>query len=581
MKVGDIDLSNPEIFEKGVPYDYFALLRKEAPVCWQDAPNDGGFWSITRYADIQEIEKNVEVFTNKTSISPLPIPKSTLAATIDHSIILSDPPRHTFLRRSIMAGFTPKAIAKLEERIKTCAAQAIDAVIEKGACDLHDVAAYTPIEVVADVLGVPTHDRQRLFDWANAMFGAADPEVSSPAKNMMGAMQMLSYARRLAAKRRAAPGDDVFSMIATVEEEGEELSDIDLGATFIVLATAGNETTRTQFMQGVLALIENPQAMAALREDLSLIPNAVEEMLRWTTPALGFAREATRDIEVGGQLIKAGQRVMMWYCSANRDESVFVNPDVFDISRGNARQHLAFGSQGGIHRCLGAMLARAELVAMFEQVVTRMPDIALAGPVGRLRSNFTNGIKGMPVKFTPGKAAGKTDHVRMYASGHGGGCPFSAAQPRSTDNVLHAIEGHAIKLVPLATATLELGVPQIIPDGPKGTRLIVEVKSAEWIGENFKAKQIGAPSGDWALLSADGTLSIDVRATLETDDGAMIYVSYQGRSDYSRAGAAPIVTAPLFETNDPRYAWLNKVQAIARGHAQGMSKLVYDVYEVQ
>jgi len=373
MKVGDVDLSNPVVFEAGVPYAYFALLRKEAPVTWQPSIyGEGfGFWNITRFADIAEVEKNVEAFSSKTNVSPMPTPESTLSSTVDRSIILSDPPRHSFLRRSITGGFTPRAIAKLEERIKQCAVEAIDSVIEKGECDLHDVAAYTPIEVVADILGVPAHDRQRLYDWANAMFGTTDPELSDPQKNMMGAMQMFSYARRLAKLRRANPGEDVFSLIALAEEDGEQLDDIDLGATFIVLATAGNETTRTQFLQGVLTLIEHPQAMATLREDLSLLPNAIEEMLRWTTPALGFARKATRDIEV------------------------------------------------------------------------------------------------------------------------------------------------------------------------------------------------------------------DVRATLETDDGATIFVSYQGRSDYTKAGAAPIITAPLFETSDPRYLWLNKVQAIARGRAEGMSKLVYDIYEVQ
>lgn len=577
MKPGDIDLSDPAVFEQGVPYDYFALLRREAPVSWQPSSYDGGFWSITRYADIQAVERNVEVFTSKCNVSLMPTPESTLASTIDHSIILSDPPRHSFLRRSITGGFTPRAIARLEERIKQCAVEAIDSVIEKGECDLHDVAAYTPIEVVADVLGVPAHDRQRLYDWANAMFGTSDPELSDPQKNMMGAMQMFSYARRMAKKRRENPGEDVFSLIALAEEEGVQLDDVDLGATFIVLATAGNETTRTQFLQGTLALIQHPEAMAALREDLSLLPNAIEEMLRWTTPALAFARKATRDIEIGGQLVKAGQRVVLWYCSGNRDESVFEQPDRFDIRRANAKQHQAFGASGGIHRCLGAMLARAELNAMFTQLVTRLPDIRLAGPVARLRSNFTNGIKRMPVQFTPGRATGDSAHVRMYATGS----DRAVAPPPRPAAVLQAVDGHAIRLHPLATATLELGVPQVIANGPKGTRLIVEVASAQWQGERLNAKQIGAPAGDWALVSHEGTLAIDVRATLETDDGAIIYVSYQGRSDYTQAGAAPIVTAPLFETSDPRYLWLNKVQAIARGRAEGMGRLIYDIYEVQ
>ncbi|MAZ90054.1 MAG: cytochrome [Cellvibrionaceae bacterium] len=582
MKVGDVDLTNPGSFAQAVPHDYFAFLRKEAPVSWNPRPAEmggGGFWNIVRYNDIMDVEKNVEVFTNKTNISPLPIPESTLESTIDRSIILSDPPRHTFLRRAITGAFTPRAIKTLEENIAQYAVNAIDAVIEKGHCDWHDVAAYTPIEVVADILGVPSYDRQKLYNWANAMFGAGDPELSDPMRNMMGALQMLSYAQKTGLDRRENPQDDVFSIIANAEEDGERLSLLDMGATFIVLATAGNETTRTQFMQGTLNLIEHPEAMTALREDLSLLPNALEEMLRFTTPALGFGRKATRDIEMHGQMIKAGDQVMMWYCSGNRDESVFENPDVFDIYRKNAKAHMAFGSQGGIHRCLGSMLARSELRAMFTQLLTRIPDIQLDGPVDRLISNFTNGIKRMPVRFTPGKAIGDASSVPMYAS-HSEPKPMPA--PQSTDaNVLSAKDGHDIKLVHLCTATLDIGIPTVMENGPRGTRMIVEVTGATWEGEHLNAKQVGGPAGDWALLDKDGSLQIDVRCHLQTEDGASIYVSYQGRSDYMQAGQAPIITAPTFETNDHRYAWLNKVQAIGRGRAAGMNKLIYEIYAVQ
>lgn len=582
MKVGDVDLTNPGSFAQAVPHEYFAFLRKQAPVSWNPRPAEmggGGFWNITRHEDIMAVEKNVEVFTNKTNISPLPIPESTLESTIDRSIILSDPPRHSFLRRAITGAFTPRAIKVLEENIQQYAVNAIDAVIEKGHCDLHDVAAYTPIEVVADILGVPSYDRQKLYDWSNAMFGAGDPELSDRMRNMMGALQMLSYAQKTGLDRRVTPRDDVFSLIANAEEDGEQLSAMDMGATFIVLATAGNETTRTQFMQGVLLLIQNPEAMAALREDLSLLPNALEEMLRYTTPALGFGRKATQDIEMHGQTIKAGDQVMMWYCSGNRDESVFENPDKFDIRRPNAKAHQAFGSQGGIHRCMGSMLARTELKAMFTQLLTRIPDIELDGPVDRLVSNFTNGIKRMPVRFTPGKAFGDASAIPMYASHKE---PKVMPAPQASEkNVLQATEGHDIQLAHLCTATLDIGIPTVMENGPRGTRLVVEVTGATWEGERLNAKQVGGPAGDWALLDKDGSLQIDVRCTLQTEDGAAIYVSYQGRSDYLQAGQAPIITAPTFETNDHRYAWLNKVQAIGRGRAEGPSKLVYEIYEVK
>ncbi len=201
---------------------------------------------------------------------------------------------------------------------------------------------------------------------------------------------------------------------------------MDLGCFFLILATAGNETTRTQILQGTLALIENPEQREKLRKDRSLLPNAVEEMLRYTTPAMCFGRKAVVDVEVAGQLIKAGEQVILWYCSGSRDEEVFENPDVFDITRRNARDHQAFGAKGGIHQCLGSMLARSELIAVFDELLTRMPDIELAGPVARVRSNFANGIKRMPVKFTPGSASGQPVKARMYAT-EAHGCPAHIA----------------------------------------------------------------------------------------------------------------------------------------------------------
>ncbi len=583
LKVGDVDLADTKVFEQAVPHDYFALLRREAPITWQPQPEEenGGFWNITRYADIEEIEKNVEVFTSRCDISPMPVPQSTLENTIDHSIIMSDPPRHGFLRRSIMKAFTPKAIKQLEQTIQTCAVDAVNAIIDKGECDLHDMAAYTPIEVVAEILGVPAHDRQKLFDWANAMFGSSDPELSDPQRNMMGAFQMFSYARRLGLARREKPGEDVFSMLSAAEEDGEQLSDIDLGATFIVLATAGNETTRTQFLQGALLLMEHPEVAAQLREDASLIDNAVEEMLRLTTPAMCFARRATRDYEINGQLIKKGQKVLMWYVSGNRDESVFENPNVFDIHRANANKHLSFGSSGAVHRCLGANLARTELKAMLLQLVTRLPDIKLAGKVDRLRSNFTNGIKRMPVAFSKSEPTGDASHVTMYASGYEAALK-QAAEHSEPEVILEAsASGHDIQLVHLARVELQLGVPQIIAEGPRGTRLMVDITKASWEGPRLKAVQAPCPSGDWATVSPDGALMIDVRATIETHDGATIFVTYEGRSDYSKGGTAPIIVTPKFETADPRYSWLNKVQAVGRGRSEGMSKLIYEVYEVR
>ncbi|HGJ8973766.1 TPA: cytochrome P450 [Pseudomonas aeruginosa] len=414
MKLGDIDLTDVRVFERGVPHDYFAFLRKEHPVSWTPRPNGSGFWSVTRYKDITEVEGNVEVFSSRANITPAEVPEETLAATVDRMIILSDPPRHGALRKLIMSGFTPKAVAQIEEHIRQLAVDSVDAVIEDGCCDFHDLAAHMPIEVVADLLGVPAEDRQKLFNWANAMFGGGDPRVSSHEGMERARQEMFGYAMRLAMQRRAHPLEDVFSQVAMAEMDGEQLSEFDLGCFFMILATAGNETTRTQILHATKLLIEHPETMQMLRNDLSLLPNAIEEMLRLTSPALAFARKTTQDYVLAGQTIKAGDQVVMWYCSGSRDEEVFTNPDHFDILRKNARDHMAFGSKTGIHRCLGAMLARSELLAMIREVVTRLPDIRLDGEIERLRSNFTNGINHMPVRFSPGKA-NRAQKISFYA----------------------------------------------------------------------------------------------------------------------------------------------------------------------
>lgn len=219
---------------------------------------------------------------------------------------------------------------------------------------------------------------------------------------------------------------------------------------------------------------------------------------------------------------------------------------------------------------------------MFEETLTRLPDITFDGPVARLRSNFTNGIKKMPVRFTPGKRLGE-GAAELYASGTNE--PLIAARAARTaaaaaPTVADSRPG-GIQLVPHANVTLKLGVPAVMPNTPRGMRMIVDIEEVRWEGDRLKANQLAQPSGDWAVVSPDGTLNVDVRATLETDDGATIFVRYEGRSDYTQAGRAPIIVAPLFETNDPKYAWLNKVQAIAKGRSTGMSELVYEVYEVR
>lgn len=404
MKLGDFDLSSPDTFSAGVPHDYFAFLRREAPISWQPTSGSNGFWSFTKYSDIEYIEKHPQLFSSKVYLGPSTVESPSQHLIEDHMLIMSDKPRHSFLRNMIVRSFSHKAISTLKQQILDLSCASIDAVIERGECDFVDVAACMPVEIISEIMALPPADRPELARWANQVFGAEDPDVSTHEKSTIAGQQMFAYAVKLGVSRRAHPGSDMFSSIAIAKDsEGNMLDDIDLGAFFYILATAGNETTRTQILDGLLTLIQNPQAAADLRQDPALLVNAVEEMLRFTSPVHGFARKVLQATEIRGQTFKAGDKVLMWYCSGNRDEEVFTDGNVFDIRRQNARQHLAFGARGSIHQCLGMLLARIELNVFFEHLLPRLPDIELNGPVRRLRSALTNGIKHMPVRFTPGK----------------------------------------------------------------------------------------------------------------------------------------------------------------------------------
>jgi cytochrome P450 len=562
MKLGDADLSDARLFRDGIPHDYFAFLRREAPVSYQPKADGGGFWSVVKHADIREIELDWQRFSSSAGVAIQPQPPAFQEMATGHMPIWTDPPRHTFLRKIISRTFTPRALIHLEEAMRDIAARAVDEVIEEGHGDFLTIAMHMPIEVIAEMLGVPTYDRARMFDWTEGLFGLDDPDVSDPATFSMAAMEMFAYARRLAVQRRADPQTDIYSAIASASEDGEQLSDIDLGMFFLLLVIAGNETTRTLLLQGMHTLIEHPAAMAELIADPSLLPAAVEEMLRFASPVMCFGRTTTEDVRIRGVDIPAGEQVIMWYVSANRDEDIFTDPSVFDIHRANASKHLAFG--GGPHFCLGAQLAKVEARVQFDEVLRRMPDVSLAGPVERLQSNFTNGIKSLPIRFSPGPRVTQ-----------------KSSEERHTTVETQRSLPPAPELIHLASATLDLGVPIFVPNGPKGTRIVAEIVATSYDGERLRARQIGVASADWALVSDAGIAAIDVRTTLETEDGAIIFVSYTGRTDYSQAGAAPLYVAPTFETGDPRYAWLNGVQAVARGYARELTQIRYEIYEVR
>jgi cholest-4-en-3-one 26-monooxygenase len=294
-------------------------------------------------------------------------------------------------------------VARLEPHIREIANAVIDAVAQKGGCDfVTEVAAELPLQVIAEMMGVPLADRRALFSWSNRMIGQDDPEYGTTEDEAKRAsLEVYMYANQLAAERRRNPGEDLMSVLLNAEVDGEKLTEMEFDVFFVLLMIAGNETTRNLISGGMLALIDHPEQRARLLKDRSLINTAVDEMLRWVSPVMAFRRTATRDTEIRGQKIREGDKVLMFYPSANRDEEVFPEADRFDVGR-TPNDHLAFGI--GEHFCLGSNLARLEIRVMFEELLRRLPDIELAGPVARLRSNFINGIKHMPVKFTP-KAA--------------------------------------------------------------------------------------------------------------------------------------------------------------------------------
>jgi len=401
MRLADIDLSNPDLFAAGPPHEAFKVLRREAPLFWNGNGSSDGFWALTRYRDIWNVSLDPKTFSSAQRGTILRDWTEEEAASNATIMLNMDPPRHTKYRRLVNLGFSPKMTNRLEVHMREITNRIIDNIAARGECDfVTDVAAELPLQVIVEMMGVPTADRHKIFEWSNTMIGFDDPEYGNGSNEAgkAAAIQIYMYAHELAGERRRCPRDDMVSVLLDAEVEGEKLSEIDFNSFFLLLLVAGNETTRNTISGGMLALMEHPEERARLLRDPSLLPSAVEEMVRWVSPVMYFVRTAMQDTEVLGQPIRENQRVTLWYGSANRDEEHFSNPDRFDVGR-HPNDHLGFGI--GPHFCLGSNLARLEIRIMFEELLRRLPDIEPAGPVTRLRSNFIGGIKHMPVRFTP------------------------------------------------------------------------------------------------------------------------------------------------------------------------------------
>jgi cholest-4-en-3-one 26-monooxygenase len=411
--LSDIDLLNPDDFVAQRHHEWFRRLRAEAPVFWFADGPDEGFWNVVKHEDVVLVNRDSALFSSQiggTQIfsrrraSEMGRDADEMENYAGRGVIMleMDPPKHTRYRLLVNKGFTPRMIGLLEQALRTRATHIVDQVIEKGEADfVVDIASELPLQAIAEIMGVPQEDRVKLFEWSNRMIGAGDPEFMGDESGTAMA-ELFMYSNQLADKRRSDPRDDVVTKLLNAEIDGDKLSELEFDMFMLLLAVAGNETTRNATAHGMYALLQHPEQFAYLKEDPEgRMEIAVEEILRWASPVLHFKRTTTADTEIRGTEIKEGDQVVMWYISANRDEDVFDDPYTFDVTR-DPNPQIAFGG-GGNHFCLGANLARMELRLIFEEITKRMPDMQLASEPDRLRSNFIGGIKHMDVTYTPGK----------------------------------------------------------------------------------------------------------------------------------------------------------------------------------
>jgi cytochrome P450 len=406
----NVDLTDLDRWVDGPPHDWFALLRRDAPVFWQDERGGRGFWSLTRYDDILAASRDHRTFSSAlggTSLMDL-TPEQVESRM---SMLDADPPKHTRLRDIVNRAFTRRVVDAYEPRIRELFRELLDEAFAEPELDFVDaVATELPMRILCELIGVPLADRRYLVELGNRMLGNTDPDhageftageadlsqyahlpFSSPA-----APEMFAYANRLAAERRREPRDDLTTRLIEAEIDGDRLSEHEFDLFFLLLVTAGNETTRHAMSNGLLTLLEHPEERDRLLADPSLIPSAVEEILRWTPSLLHFRRTAARDVELHGETIRAGDKVALWYVSGNRDEEQFPDAGRFDVGR-EPNRHLAFGL-GSPHFCLGAHLARLELRVWLEELLPTLGRIELAGEPKRLRSNFFHGVKSVPIR---------------------------------------------------------------------------------------------------------------------------------------------------------------------------------------
>jgi cholest-4-en-3-one 26-monooxygenase len=401
------DFTDPDVLLKGIPVTEFAELRETAPVWWnaqaESIFDDGGYWVISRHEDIKSISRNGELWSTNAKGAVMRLPDGVTSEQLDLTkalLINHDAPDHTRLRKIVSRLFTPRAVAALEAKLADSAREIVRTAAEKGSGNfVDDVATGLPLQAIADLIGVPEADRQKLFHWTNCIMNTDDPDFDSDPT--VANAELMGYAYNMAEQRRRCPADDIVTKLIEADlqgeggETGEPLGDVEFAFFVILLAVAGNETTRNAMTHGMNAFLDNPDQWELFKRERPA--TAVDEIIRWATPVHCFQRTALADVELGGVTVKAGQRVGLFYSSANYDESVFDRPFEFDVTR-NPNPHLAFGGNGA-HFCIGANLARMELKLIFNELADQLPNIAKLGEPQRLRSGWINGVKELPVSY--------------------------------------------------------------------------------------------------------------------------------------------------------------------------------------